>query len=166
MSRENFFDYAILSTLLTPCTRPSPTYVTSFRSFTDVTKRRPRGLIMGKGNYPNSQYGWDWGIWVPGAFKLDDLLPFKPILFWKFSNFFTFILGSQFFRRFWDIALTSSSLSTESSHFPISRTELIRWRKSNLGNRKLLQAWFSKLVSTSECPNGPIWMLQIQEPLP
>ena len=33
---------------------------------------------------------------VPGAFKLDHLQPFRPILFWNFSNFFTFILGNQF----------------------------------------------------------------------
>ena len=47
----------------------------------------PRGLIMRKGNSPNSQYGWDWGVSVPGAFKLDHLQPFKPILFWNFHNF-------------------------------------------------------------------------------
>ena len=33
---------------------------------------------------------------MPGVFKLDHLQPFKPILFWNISNFFTFILGSQF----------------------------------------------------------------------
>ena len=33
---------------------------------------------------------------MPGAFKLDHLQPFKPILFRKFSSFFTFILGSPF----------------------------------------------------------------------
>ena len=47
-------------------------------------------------NYQNSQYGWDWGVSVPRAFKLDHLQPFKPIWFWNFSCFFTFILGSQF----------------------------------------------------------------------
>ena len=56
----------------------------------------PRGLIMEKGNSPNSQYGWDWGVSVHGVFKLDHLQPFKPILFWDFPNFFTFILGSPF----------------------------------------------------------------------
>ena len=30
----------------------------------------PRGLIMRKGNSPNSRNGWDWGVSVPGAFKL------------------------------------------------------------------------------------------------
>ena len=33
---------------------------------------------------------------MPGAFKLYHLQPVKPILFWKFSNFYTFILGSPF----------------------------------------------------------------------
>ena len=36
------------------------------------------------------------GISVPGAFKLDNLQPFKPILLLKFSSSFTFILGSPF----------------------------------------------------------------------
>ena len=54
-----------------------------------------RGPIMGRGNSPNSQYGWDWGDSVPGALKLDHLHPLKPILFSKFYNFFTFILGAN-----------------------------------------------------------------------
>ena len=33
---------------------------------------------------------------MPGAFKLDHLQPFEPILFQKISNFFIFILGGQF----------------------------------------------------------------------
>ena len=33
---------------------------------------------------------------MPGAFKLDHLQPFKPILFPKFDNFFTFMLVVQF----------------------------------------------------------------------
>ena len=33
---------------------------------------------------------------MPLAFKLDHLQSFKPILFQKFSNFSTFILGGQF----------------------------------------------------------------------
>ena len=47
----------------------------------------PRGLIWRKGNSPNSKIGWDRGVWVPGAVKLDHLQPFKPILFWKFHHF-------------------------------------------------------------------------------
>ena len=34
---------------------------------------------------------------MPGAFKLDYLHPIKPILFPKFSKFFTFILGANFY---------------------------------------------------------------------
>ena len=56
----------------------------------------PRGLILGVGRISLSHYGWHRGVWVSGAFKLDHLQPFKPILFWNFSNFFTFILGSPF----------------------------------------------------------------------
>ena len=33
---------------------------------------------------------------MPGAFKLDHLQPIKPLWFRYFSNFSTFILGSQF----------------------------------------------------------------------
>ena len=42
---------------------------------------------MGKGNSSNFKIGWHRGDWVPGAFKLDHLQPFKPILLWNFSNF-------------------------------------------------------------------------------
>ena len=41
------------------------------------------------------------GFWVPGIFKLDHLQSFKPILIRWFSNFFTFILGSQFLLPQW-----------------------------------------------------------------
>merc|ERR1712024_144441 len=51
---------------------------------------------MRKGNSHNSRYGPDRGVCVPGAFKLDHLQPVEPILFPKFYNFFTFILGGQF----------------------------------------------------------------------
>ena len=44
----------------------------------------------------NSRTEWDRGFSVPGAFKLDQMQPFKPILFWQFSICFTFILGGQF----------------------------------------------------------------------
>ena len=56
----------------------------------------PRELIMRKGKSPNFRIGLDRGVSVPGAFKLDHLHPVKPILFSKFYNFFTFILGGQF----------------------------------------------------------------------
>ena len=58
---------------------------------------RARGPITRKGNFSNFQYGPDrWVSAVHGAFKLDDLQSFKPILSPKFFNFFTFILGSPF----------------------------------------------------------------------
>ena len=53
----------------------------------------PREPICRKGNSPNSKTGWDSGFWVPGASILDHLQPFAPFTFWKFSIFFTFILG-------------------------------------------------------------------------
>ena len=53
----------------------------------------PREGQAENGKMEFSQPGYESGISVPGAFKLDHLLIFKPILFPKFSNFFTFILG-------------------------------------------------------------------------
>ena len=39
---------------------------------------------------------------MPGAFKLEHLKHVKPILFLKFSNFFTFILGANsYYPREW-----------------------------------------------------------------
>ena len=64
-------------------------------SYWEANSYYPRGLIMEKGNSPNSQYWWDWGVSVPWAFKLDHVQPFKPILFWTISNFLTFILGAN-----------------------------------------------------------------------
>ena len=55
----------------------------------------PREPIMRKGNSSNFKTGFYRGFPVPGAFQLDHLHPIKPHLFWKFSNFFTFILGGQ-----------------------------------------------------------------------
>ena len=56
----------------------------------------PRRLIMRKGNSSNSRNGLDRRVWVHGAFKLDHLQPVEPLLFPKFYNFFTFMLGGQF----------------------------------------------------------------------
>ena len=44
---------------------------------------------------PNSRYGLDREVSVHGAFKLDQLHPVEPLLFPKFSKFFTFILGAN-----------------------------------------------------------------------
>ena len=52
-----------------------------------------RGVRLG---FVNSGMGWCRGIWVPGVFILGHLQQVEPLLFWNFSNFFTFILGGQF----------------------------------------------------------------------
>ena len=65
-------------------------------SYLEANSYYPRGPIMGKGNSSNLKSEWDRGFSVPGAFKLDHLHPFKPLLFLQFSNFFTFILAGQF----------------------------------------------------------------------
>ena len=44
----------------------------------------------------NSRNGQHRGVLVPGAFKLDHLQSYEPILFQKIFTFFTFILGGQF----------------------------------------------------------------------
>ena len=56
----------------------------------------PRGPIVRKGSFPNSKSEWDRGFSLPGAFNLDHLQPFKPILFHHFSVCYIFILGGQF----------------------------------------------------------------------
>ena len=65
-------------------------------SYWEANSYYPRGPIIGKGNSSNFKIGWDRGLSVPGAFKLDHLQPIEPLLFPDFSNFFTFILGGQF----------------------------------------------------------------------
>ena len=52
----------------------------------------PRERKMRKRDSPIN--GWDTGVSVLGAFKLDCLQPVELILFHKFSTFLTFILGS------------------------------------------------------------------------
>ena len=84
----------------TICSLQSQFYFPKFTTFSYLCREAnsyyPRGLIMRKGNSPNSRNGLDRGVSVPWAFKLDDLQPAKPILFSKFYNFFTFMLGGQF----------------------------------------------------------------------
>ena len=70
----------------------SPNFPIFSLSCWEANSYYPRGLILRKGNSPNFRNGWDRGVWVPGAFKLDNLQPVKPLLFPQFSNFFTFIL--------------------------------------------------------------------------
>ena len=84
----------------TICRSLSPFCSKRFQTFSfsywEANSYYPRGPIMGKGKSPNFKIGWDRGFSVPGAFKLDHLQPFQPLLLWKFSTFFTFILGGQF----------------------------------------------------------------------
>ena len=81
----------------TICSPLSPFCAKRFSTFSlsywEANSYYPRGLIMGKGNSPNFKTGWDRGVWVPGAFKLDHLQPFAPLTFSNYSIFFTFILG-------------------------------------------------------------------------
>ena len=86
-------NWTICSPLSPFCSEIFPTFSLSYWG---AHSYYPRGLIMRKGNSLNSRNGWDRGVSVPWAFKLDHLQPIKPILFWKFSNLFTFILGSPF----------------------------------------------------------------------
>ena len=74
----------------------SPNFQTFPLSCWEANSYYPRGIIMRKKNSPNSRNGLVRGVSVPWAFKLDHLHPVKPILFSKFYNFFTFILGDQF----------------------------------------------------------------------
>ena len=84
----------------TICNPLSPFCSEIFSSFSlsywEANSYYPRGLLMGKGNSCNFKIEWDRGFCMPGSFNLDHLHPFEPLLFWKFSNFFTFILGGQF----------------------------------------------------------------------
>ena len=84
----------------TICIRLNPFWIGNFLSFSlsywEANSYYPRGPIMGKGNSSNPKIGWERGFSVPGAFELDHLQPFKPLLFWKFSIFFSFILGGHF----------------------------------------------------------------------
>ena len=87
----------------TICNPLSPFFLCDFSTFSlsywGANSYYPRWPIMGKGNSSNPKSEWDRGFSVPGAFKLDHLHPFKPLLFWKIFNFVTFILGVQFFTR-------------------------------------------------------------------
>ena len=74
----------------------SKNFQTFLPSYWEANSYYPRGLIMEKRDSSNFKIEWDKGFSVPGAFKLDHLQPIEPILLQKISNFFIFILGSQF----------------------------------------------------------------------
>ena len=75
------------------CSENFPTFSISYW---EANSYYPRGPITGKGDSSNPKSGWGRGFPAPGTFKLDHLHPFKPLLFWKISMFFTFVLGGQF----------------------------------------------------------------------
>ena len=84
----------------TICTPLSPSCSGNFQfvslSYWEANSYYPRGLILREGSFSNSKTEWDRGISVLGAFKLDHLHPFKPILFLQFTISLSFILGGQF----------------------------------------------------------------------
>ena len=57
---------------------------------TPIAKTPPNWSKLDAGKQLQHQFS------VPGVSKLGRLQPYQPILYWKFSNFFTFILGGQF----------------------------------------------------------------------
>ena len=74
----------------------SPNFTTFSLSCWEANSYYPTEGLAGNGKREFTRNGWETGVSVPGAFKLDHLHPVKPILFPKFYNFFTFILGGQF----------------------------------------------------------------------
>ena len=62
-------------------------FQTFLLSYWEANSYYPIETIMGKRNSSNPKIGWQRGVSVPGAFKLDHLHPIKPLLSWKFSNF-------------------------------------------------------------------------------
>ena len=81
----------------TTCTPLSPFWFGDFSTFPlsyrGVQSYYPREPIMGKGHSPNFRIEWDRGAWVLGAFKLDHLHSFKPILVSDIFQLFHFHTG-------------------------------------------------------------------------
>ena len=86
-------NWTMCSPLSPFCSEKFPTFSLSYWG---ANSYYPRGLIMRKGNSPNSRNGWDRGVSVPWTFQLFHMLPVESLLFWQIFNFFTFILGSPF----------------------------------------------------------------------
>ena len=108
----------------------------------------PRGPIMRKGNSSNFQYGPYRWVSVPGAFKLDHLQPVEPILFWKFSNFSTFILGSQFL-----LPQRANYEKGEFSQLP----KLALWGNKNGLPSMKVKSWKNfKTKLAQQAANGPV----------
>ena len=75
------------------CSRNFPTFS---HSYWEANYNYPRGPIIGKRELFQPQKRIRQWVFSLGASKLDRLHSIKPLLFWKISNFFTFILGGQF----------------------------------------------------------------------
>ena len=82
-------NWAICSPLSQFCSANFPTFSLSYWEANSYYPREGQGENEKRELTRN---GWETGVSVPGAFKLDHLEPVKPILFPKFNNFFTFIL--------------------------------------------------------------------------
>ena len=60
---------------------------------------------------------------MPGAFKLAYLQPFKPIMLWRISNFFTFILQVHFLIQNKSVTVTPLTVTVGySDSFYVSQT--------------------------------------------
>ena len=77
---------------------------------------------------------------MPGAFKLDHLHPVEPILFSKFYNFFTFILGGQF--------LLPQRANNEKREF----TQLQKWTRQRACSSSLESP--THIAVTKKCPHA------------
>ena len=86
-------NWTIFCLLSQSCSQSFPTFPSSYW---EANSYYPREREAENEKMVFTRNGWYTGVWVPGAFKLDHLLPVKPILFSQFSNFSTFILGGQF----------------------------------------------------------------------
>ena len=73
-----------------------PNFTTFSLLYWEANSYYPRERKAENGKMDFTQPGPGRRFWVPEAFKLDHLQPFTPIIFLKFSNFFTFMLGGQF----------------------------------------------------------------------
>ena len=74
LGQSNWTNCSLLSLF---CPKIFTTFPLSYWRAHSYSPRRP---IIRKGNYRNSKIGWDWGVSVPGAIKLDHLQPAKPLL--------------------------------------------------------------------------------------
>ena len=144
-------NWTICSPLSPFCPRKFSTFSLSYW---EANSYYPRGPIWRKGNSSNFKIGWDRGVSVPGAFKLDHLQPFEPILSQKIFNFFTFILGGQF--------LLPQRANNENRVF----TQLWNWmRQRCLGARAIQSGPFASLWATFVLKNFLLFHFHTGRPI-